>query len=205
MKVFLFAPSLRRGSFNKKLIRIAAEVVKSLQLHEVELCEFNEFPMPMYDGDLEENQGVPEGVLKLAKKIEDADAVIISSPEYNGSIPGTFKNAIDWLSRLAPVPVSKKQICLIGASPGHLGGVRGNIHARVPFHILGSFVYPEYFGVARAHEAFDEQDKFKDPKQLERLTTILTDFLHYAARVETPFDRLGEFFEEQKSQSQPPH
>lgn len=202
MKVFLFAPSLRRGSYNKKLIRIAAQIVESMQTHEVELCEFNEFPMPMFDGDLEVSQGVPEGVIKLAKKIENADAVIISSPEYNGSIPGTFKNAIDWLSRLAPVPLKRKQICLIGASPGRLGAVRGNLHARVPFHILGSFVYPDYFGVAHADEAFDEQGKLKDSKQLHLLTNLITDFIHYASRTETPFDRLGEFFEEQKSQSQ---
>lgn len=203
MNIFLFAPSLRRGSYNKKVIRIAAQFVESLQNHQVELCEFNEFPMPMYDGDLEISQGIPEGVLKLAKKIEAADAVIISSPEYNGSIPGTFKNAIDWLSRLDPVPLARKQICLLGASPGNLGGVRGNIHARVPFHILGAFVYPDYFGVSRAHEAFDENDKFKDPKQLERLSTLLTDFLQFASRKETPFDRLNEFFDEQKDQPRP--
>nr|WP_295903554.1 NAD(P)H-dependent oxidoreductase [uncultured Bdellovibrio sp.] len=202
MKIFLFAASLRRGSYNKKLIRIAAEIVESMQLHDVELHEFNEFPMPMFNGDIEEFYGIPEGVLKLAKKFEEADAVIISSPEYNGSMPGTFKNAIDWLSRLDPVPVRRKQICLIGASPGRLGAVRGNIHDRVPFHILGAFVYPDYFGVAHADEAFDENDKLKDPKQLQLLTKIITDFIHYASRTETPFDRLGEFFEEQqKSQS----
>ncbi|WII70824.1 NAD(P)H-dependent oxidoreductase [Bdellovibrio sp. 22V] len=200
MKVFLFAPSLRHGSYNKKLIRIAADIVRGIPHTEVALHEFNEFPMPMYDGDLEENQGVPEGVLKLAKKFEEADAVIISSPEYNGSIPGTFKNAIDWLSRLDPVPVRRKQICLIGASPGRLAAVRGNLHSRVTFHILGSFVWPDYFGVAGADQAFDDNDQFKDPKQVDRLKAVLVEFLQYASRRETPFDRLNEFLEEQKHQ-----
>ncbi|HWU41827.1 MAG TPA: NAD(P)H-dependent oxidoreductase, partial [Bdellovibrio sp.] len=68
MKIFLFAPVLRKGSFNKKLIRIAHEIVNSFPDIETELMEFNEFPMPVYDGDLETNQGIPEGVHRLAKK-----------------------------------------------------------------------------------------------------------------------------------------
>ncbi|AHZ84272.1 NADPH-dependent FMN reductase [Bdellovibrio bacteriovorus] len=196
MKVFMFAASLRHGSYNKKLIRVAAESVMALPFCEVELHEFNEFPLPMYDADLESTEGIPVGALTLGKMISDADAVIISSPEYNGSIPGTFKNAIDWLSRIKPVPLSKKQILLIGASPGHLGGVRGNLHARVPLHILGSYVYPEYFGLAKADQAFDQNDQIKDEKQFEKLQTLLTDFIHYASRKETPFERLTEFVDE---------
>lgn len=202
MKLFLFAASLRRGSYNKKLIRIVRDLVHEVHAdHDVELCEFNEFPMPMYDADIESQYGVPEGVIKLAQKISEADAVIISSPEYNGSMPGTFKNAIDWVSRLNPVPFHRKQICLIGASPGNLGGVRGNIHARAPFHTLGSYVYPDYFGLSRAHEGFTEKDQLKDPSQRDRLKKLIENFLDFAARKETPFDRLGEFLEEQKPPS----
>ena len=143
MKVFMFAPVLRSGSFNKKLIRIAHSIVKDHPDIDAELCEFNEFPMPMYDGDLETGKGIPEGVLKLAKKIKDADAIIISSPEYNGSIPGTFKNAIDWLSRIHPVPVSGKQILTMGASTGQFAAIKGNLRLRVPFHVLNAFIYAE--------------------------------------------------------------
>lgn len=193
MKIFLFAASLRKDSYNKKLIRIAAEIVQKQPGCTVELSEFNDFPMPMYDGDLEASQGIPEGVLKLAQKINTADAVIIASPEYNGSIPGTFKNAIDWLSRINPVPLAKKQVCLIGASPGNFAAVRGNIHARVPFHVLGTYLYPDYFGLARAHEAFDDKGQFKDVKQTERLTALLSEFLRYASRRETPAQELAEF------------
>jgi NAD(P)H-dependent FMN reductase len=203
MKVFLFAASLRHGSYNKKLIREANEILKSFPDCEPELCEFNEFPMPMYDGDIEESQGIPEGVMKLAQKISTADAIVISSPEYNGSIPGTFKNAIDWLSRISPVPLEGKQICLIGASPGSLGGVRGNIHSRVPLHVLKTHVWPDYLGVAKAHEAFDAEGKLKDANLRKRLETMLLEFLHFASRTETPFDRLNEFFEEQKKASHP--
>lgn len=201
MKVFLFAASLRQGSYNKKLIRIAAEHIRSLPFCEVDLCEFNDFPMPMYDGDLETSKGIPEGVQKLAQKIQTADAIIISSPEYNGSIPGTLKNALDWISRIKPLPIAKKQILLIGASPGALGGIRGNIHARTPFHILGTFLYPDYFGLAKADSAYDDKDQLIDPKQDERLKTLLMDFIHYASRKETPFEALSEFVEENLQKS----
>lgn len=203
MKIFLFAPVLRKGSFNKKLIRIAHEIVNSFPDIETELMEFNEFPMPVYDGDLETNQGIPEGVHRLAKKISEADAIIISSPEYNGSIPGPFKNAIDWLSRLSPVPLEGKQICLIGASQSYFAGIKGNFHSRVPLHVLKAYVFPDYFGVAFAHKAFDEQDQLKDSKEKDRLQKLLIEFVHYASRKETPFDRLNEFFEEQKNQLHP--
>ncbi|WP_413581427.1 NADPH-dependent FMN reductase [Bdellovibrio sp. HCB288] len=198
MKIFCFAPVLRKGSFNKKLIRIAKAYAEEFPDAKVELCEFNEFPMPVYDGDLETEQGIPEGVTKLAEKINSADAIIISSPEYNGGMPGPFKNAVDWLSRLKPVPLHDKQILLIGASISQFAAIKGNFHSRVPFHVLNAFVYPDYFGVAFSETAFDEKDQLKDAKQSERLKKLVTSFLQYASRTETPFDRLGEFFEEQK-------
>lgn len=204
MRVFLFAASLRKDSFNKKLIRIAANIVKELGSHQVELCEFNEFPMPLYDGDREANEGIPDIVKKFGEKIKEADAVIISSPEYNGSIPGTLKNAIDWVSRIKPVPLARKQVCLIGASQGKLGAVRGNLHTRVPFHVLGSYVFPDYFGVALADEAFDTKGNFKDAKQFDNLKKMLESFIFYAERKETPFDRLDEFIGEQKGKNPSP-
>lgn len=202
MNIFLFAPVLRHDSFNKKLIRIAHELVSTFPNVHAEIHEFNEFPMPLYDGDIEISQGIPEGVKNLAKKISDADAIIISSPEYNGSIPGPFKNAIDWLSRLSPVPLEGKQICLIGASQGYFAGIKGNFHSRVPFHVLKSYVYPDYFGIAFAQKAFDEKDQLKDSKEKERLQHLLLNFINYASRTQAPFDRLSEFLEEQKNPHQ---
>lgn len=206
MKVLLFAPVLRQQSFNKKLIHIVYRYLLQQQSCTPELVEFNEFPMPMYDGDVEERKGVPDGVLCLAKKIEDADAIIISSPEYNWSIPGTFKNAIDWLSRLKPVPLENKHICLIGASIGPFAAIRGQLATRVPLQALKTHTYPDYFGVAKAETAFDEQGQLKDEKQLERLKSVVDGFLKYAEGRNLPFDRLDEFLEEQSHQSpQPPH
>lgn len=199
MRILMFAPVLRAGSYNKKLIRVAAKAVQEHSFCEVDLCEFNDFQIPVYDGDLEKSN-FPKGVQELGKKCSEADAIIISCPEYNGSMPGPFKNAVDWLSRLDPVPLKKKHIFFLGATPGNLATVRGNIHLRVPFHILGSFVYPEFFGLPKADEAFDADGNLKDNKQKEKMAGLLKDFLHFASRKETPFDELENFVKE-KSKS----
>jgi NAD(P)H-dependent FMN reductase len=141
--------------------------------------QFNDFPMPVYDGDLESSSGVPEGAQKLAEKIAAAQALVISTPEYNGSIPGAFKNAIDWVSRVKPMPWEDKHILLLGASPGALGAVRSLWHSRVPLEVAGAHVYPEVFGVPRANEAFDENDKLKDPATEERLKKLLNRYVDH--------------------------
>jgi NAD(P)H-dependent FMN reductase len=203
MKILLFAPVLRQGSFNKKLIHIVYKHLLSEQEHNLELVEFNEFPMPMYDGDIETGKGIPDGVQRLAKKIIAADAIIISSPEYNWSIPGTFKNAIDWLSRIHPVPLEGKQICLIGASAGNFATMRGQLAIRIPLQALKAYTYPDYFGLPRSETAFDEQGNLKDTKQRDYLFKIIGEFIKYVDTHATPFDRLDEFLDEQKHQGPP--
>jgi chromate reductase len=174
-KVLMIAMSLRKDSFNKKLIRNAYDVLKASS-EDIELLSLNDFPIPMYDGDEETNKGIPASVTALGERISKARAIVISTPEYNGSIPGTFKNLIDWVSRIKPMPWNGKHILLLGASPGALGAVRGLWHSRVPLEACGCFVYPEMFGLSKAAEAFNENGTFSDQKNLERLTKLLTQF-----------------------------
>jgi len=178
MKILMFAASFRRDSLNKKLIRNAHKLVPSS--HEVELKEFSEYMMPLYHGDLEMDSGIPDGALKFIKDIADADAIIISSPEYNSGIPGTLKNAIDWTSRVNPVPWLGKQVLIMGASPGMVGTNRGMWQVRQPLEYLGAFVYPEMLGVAQANKAFDDSGVLKEPRMQSSLEKLVTKFIDYA-------------------------
>lgn len=180
MKVLTFAASLRKGSFNRKLIAQAVQVLKAKPGITVDAADYREFEMPIYDGDLEESSGIPAGGKKLIERIQSADAVVISTPEYNGGIPGTLKNAIDWVSRNDPNPLEEKPLLLIGASPGGFGAVRGLWHTRVPFEAMGAFVYPTMFGLPKAHQGFDDSGNFSDPKNGGRLTELIDSYLKFA-------------------------
>ncbi len=102
MKLLIFAGSLRVDSCNKKFAREALRLVQEAGI-DAELVDLKDYHMPVYDGDLETASGIPEFTVKLGKKIASADALIISTPEYNGGIPGILKNVVDWLSREKPV------------------------------------------------------------------------------------------------------
>jgi NAD(P)H-dependent FMN reductase len=180
-KIVLIGISLRVNSLNKKLIANVERILNQENTpHSVELLSFNEFPMPVYDGDLEAAQGLPAGVQQLARKIEQAEGLILASPEYNGGIAGSFKNTIDWVSRIKPAPWTGKKILLLSASPGGLGGIRGLTHSRVPLEALGAYVFPEMFGLGQADKAFGEKGELKDVGTEERLKTLLLKFLNSA-------------------------
>jgi chromate reductase len=179
MKVLMFAGSLRAGSLNKKYIRVAHGIVSGLPDVQSELIELSNFGLPVYDGDIESAQ-FPENAKTLAHKVTEAQAVVISSPENNGSIAAVLKNAVDWVSRVPGNPWKGKYILLLGASPGALGAIRGLWNMRVPFEALGGFVYPDMIGLARAHEAFDPNGALRDKAQFERLQELLKNFIHQA-------------------------
>lgn len=178
MKILMFAASFRRDSLNKKLIRNAHQMLPSG--HEVDLKEFSEYMMPLYHGDLEADSGIPDSAQKFIKDIAAADAIIIASPEYNSGIPGTLKNAIDWSSRVNPVPWAGKQVLIMGASPGMVGTNRGMWQVRQPLEYLGAHVYPEMLGVAQANKAFDEHDVLKDERMHGSLEKLIKKFVDYA-------------------------
>src|SRR6516164_8311262 len=165
-RILAFAGSLRRESFNKKLVPIAAKAARDAGA-EVTLIDLKDFPLPLFDQDLEAEQGMPENGKKLKQLFIDHDGLLIASPEYNSSITAVLKNAIDWVSRPAPgepslVAFRGKVATLMSASPGALGGLRGLVHVR---SILGVIVLPEQIAVTKASEAFNADGSLKDPKQ----------------------------------------
>lgn len=178
MNVLVFAGSLRADSCNKKYAREALRLAKELGA-DGEFIDLKNYPMPVYDGDLEAAFGLPEGVSRLGQKISAADALIISTPEYNGGIPGMLKNVIDWLSREKPISLSNKHLLLLAASPGALGGVRSLWHSRQPFEAVGVHVYPGMVGLPNAYNAFNEQGRLTEEKTLKNLRSSIEQFVKH--------------------------
>jgi chromate reductase, NAD(P)H dehydrogenase (quinone) len=182
--ILAFAGSLRRDSFNKKLVSIAAHGAREAGA-EVTLIDLKDFPLPLFDQDLEAEQGMPENGKRLKKLFIDHDGLLIASPEYNSSFPAVLKNALDWVSRPAPgepslVAFRGKVATLMSASPGALGGLRGLVHVRSILGNIGVIVLPDQIAVAKAHEAFQPDGSLVDPKQqagIEGLGTTLASFL----------------------------
>src|ERR1700674_5688698 len=182
--ILAFASSTRRESFNKKLVAIAAQGAREAGA-DVTLIDLKEFPLPLFDQDLEAEQGMPENGKKLKKLFIDHDGLLIAAPEYNSSITAVLKNAIDWVSRPAPnepplVGFKGKVATLMSTSPGALGGLRGLVHVRSILGNIGVIVLPDQIAVAKAHEAFTREGSLIDPKQnagVERLGKTLAMFL----------------------------
>ena len=183
-RILAFAGSLRRDSFNKKLVPIAARGAREAGA-EVTLIDLKDFPLPVFDQDFEAAQGMPENGKKLKQLFIDHNGLLIAAPEYNSSITAVLKNTIDWVSRPAPgepslVAFRGKVATLMSASPGALGGLRGLVHVRSILGNIGVLVLPNQIAVPKAHEAFQPDGTLKDPKQqagVEGLGRTLAEFL----------------------------
>jgi chromate reductase len=182
VRILAFAASLREQSLNRKLIRLAAELAQARGA-EVDLAEFREFDMLLYDGDLHERQGIPAGALEMARRLGEADAFMIAAPEYNYSIAGPLKNAIDWVSRVRPMPWRGKSGYLMSASPSQTGGIRGLWQTRIPLEGCGALIFPDMFALPTAHEAFTPDGKLRDELHGERFNREILGFVRLAEAV----------------------
>jgi len=184
VRILAFAGSTRRDSWNKKLIRVAVRGAEAAGA-EVALVDLADYSMPLYDGDLENGQGIPDNGTKLKRLMLDHQGLLLACPEYNSSISGVLKNTIDWASRQAdsekPLACFRgKVVSLMSASPGALGGLRGLVHVRAILGNLGCVVLPEQVAVMSAHQAFDDDGDLKDEgrrSQVEALGSGLADVL----------------------------
>lgn len=178
LPVLAFAGSLRKGSFNRKLCVLAVAQARVLGA-EVDHLDLAEVTMPLYDGDLEAASGLPAGALELRRRVTGARVILLASPEYNTSIPGVLKNAIDWSSRPPTQVWLGKVVLLLAASPGMAGGGRMLPDLRKVLSALGAVVLPQQVSVAKAHEAFAENGQLK----LETLAKDLEKGVAEALRV----------------------
>lgn len=175
-RVLVFGASLRAGSLNVRLASLAQFIVESHGA-EVDRASMADFDCPSYDGDVETRDGIPEGARRFHDRVLACDAFVIASPEYNASMPGVLKNAIDWASRFRPQAFNAKQGFLLSASPSMAGGNRGLWSLRVPLEHLGARLYPDMFSLAQAHTAFTGDGRLTNAKLQERLEETLACFL----------------------------
>src|SRR5690606_23299155 len=184
LNIVALAGATRERSFNKQLLRIAADAGRRAGA-EVTTIDLRQFPMPLCDSDLQEREGFPENVRRLKALFIAADGLLIASPEYNASFSGVLKNAIDWISRSesgepALAAFKGKAAAIMSASPGGLGGYRGLTQLRWVLTNMGVHVLPDQVTVPQADRAFDDDGSLKDPKKqasVEALAATLVDFL----------------------------
>lgn len=205
VRFLVFGASMREGSMNDRLASLAATVAAE-KGGSVERATMTDFECPPYDQDVELATGLPPGAQALHDKLVATDGFMISSPEYNASMPGVLKNTIDWVSRFKPQPFNGKQALLMAASPSMTGGKIGLWALRQPLEHLGARVYPDMFALAQAHHAFDSSGRIADTKLqnwFERTIECFIDLVeaskHYPQLKKQWVEFLGERPEEETS------
>lgn len=175
-RFLVFSASLRRDSLNTRLAHLAADII---QKHGglVDYATMQDFDSPSFNQDLEEKGIFPTPAAAFKDKILANDALIICSPEYNGSLPGVLKNVIDWVSRVRPQPFNEKNALLMSASPSMAGGNRALWSLRMPLEHLGTRVFPNMFSLAIAHKAFTTTGEIADTTLAQRFEENLVAFM----------------------------
>ena len=176
LRILVFSASLRAESLNTRLARLVAEAIERHGAS-VDLGSMRDFDTPSYDGDVETEGGMPSGAQALRERLEAVNAFVIVSPEYNASMPGVLKNAIDWVSRARPQPFNERHGLLLSASPSMVGGNRGLWSLRVPLEHLGARIYPDMFSLSQAHTAFADTGGIADERLRQRFDDTIANFL----------------------------
>ena len=187
-RILAFGGSLRRDSHNQKLAAIAAQGAREAGA-EVTLIALRDFPLPVFDEDLEKASGMPEHAKRLKDLFREHDGLLISAPEYNSSITGALKNAIDWVSRAESdnepplVAYTGKAAILCAASPGALGGLRGLVHVRAILGNIGVTVLPDQVAVSKAYEAFGTDGSLVNEKQAAKVKGLGAQLARHLAKM----------------------
>jgi len=198
IRFLLFSASLRQSSLNTSLIKLAARAIQKTGAV-ADVADMKEFDCPSFNLDEEQKKHIPPGAEALRNRLLANDAFIISSPEYNASMPGNLKNAIDWVSRFRPQPFNELHSLLMSASPSMAGGNRGLWSLRIPLEHLGSRVFPDMFSLAMAHQAFNPDGTLINPTLAQRFDNNIAAFkdlveaaIHYPCMKKAWVEFLGE-------------
>jgi len=183
-RIVAFAGSLKKESLNHKLIMAAAKQAQ-LAGAQVEVLSLADFDIPLFNEDIEQ-QGPVAAVEAFKDKIRSADGLLVASPDYNGSISGVLKNALDWASRTAPEATpafANTTVALLATSPGGLGGIRALPHVRQIFVGMGALVLTPQLALGGAYQAFDAQGDLADEGMAAQLTNLTQELVTTASKL----------------------
>ena len=184
-RILLFAGSIRTGAYSGKTADVAMKEL-ALQGAEVTRISLADYPLPLMDQDLEAEKGVPENAFRLARLIVAHDALMICTPEYNGSIPPLVKNTIDWISRISkdggkPLrPFPGRVVAIASSSDGHFAGIRSANHLRAVLSHIQMEVIAAQVSVPNAGDAFDDSGDFREERLQKGMARLCTSLIEHA-------------------------
>lgn len=179
-RILAFSGSARRDSLNQKLLLAVVEAARAAG-GEVSLISLNDYALPLYHGDLEDEQGLPENAARLVGLIRQHHGMLIASPEYNSQITPLLKNTIDWCTRADHVPFPGKVAAVVSASPGNFGAIRSMTLARQLLTHLGCHVIPAQCVVPRADEAFDASGTLQEARAQKAAAKVARELVRVTA------------------------
>ncbi len=192
-KLLFLAGSIRKDSINKMLAHNAFEIAKATGA-DTTFIDLKDYPLPIYDGDLESEQGLPANAIALKKIFADHDGIFIASPEYNSSFSPLLKNVLDWVSRSneknepANRVYKNKVVALASASPSFLGGVRGLIPLQMMLGNIGVIVLPKKINISKAYDKFNKEGFLIDTENYQQLTELVMDFVRITTAIKNSLE-----------------
>jgi chromate reductase len=188
LKILVIPGSLRSGSLNAKLAAVAAHEFAQSGV-EVTRISLSDFPLPIYDGDLQAKSGVPKNAINLKRMIGAHHGVLIVTPEYNSSVPALVKNTIDWVSRVQDLHETRGQVfrdrtfAIAAASGGRLGGTRALAALRLILSSCHATVIPNQLALSFAEEAYDDMDRLKHSADSDGLKALVRQLIDFSQRM----------------------
>jgi chromate reductase len=188
LKILVIPGSLRSGSLNARLAAVAAHELAESGA-EVTRISLSDFPLPIYDGDLQVKSGVPKNAVNLKRMMSGHHGVLIVTPEYNSSVPALVKNTIDWVSRVQDAHESRGQVfrerifAIASASGGRLGGTRALAALRLILSACHATVIPNQLALSFADDAYDEMERLKHPADIEALRALARQLIDLSQRM----------------------